>query len=89
VLQRVRATPGLRHVICDLSNSPYVDVAGSRMLTRLHDELKVLGIELRIVEAHAEQRDILRAEELDKLVGPLHHGSSLADAVTDFLGKPS
>jgi sulfate permease, SulP family len=89
VLERVRATPGLRLVICDLSNSAYVDVAGSRMLTRLHEELKTLSIELRIVEAHAKQRDLLRAEGLDKLVGPIHHGSALADAVAEFLGKPA
>jgi SulP family sulfate permease len=89
VLQRVRAAPGLRLVICDLSNSAYVDVAGTRMLARLHEELQVLGVELRIVEAHAKQRDILRAEGLDKLVGPIHHRASLSDAVADFLGKPS
>jgi hypothetical protein len=26
-------------VVYDLSNTPYVDVAGARMLRRLHDEL--------------------------------------------------
>jgi sulfate permease, SulP family len=88
VLERVRATPpGLRLVICDLSNSAYVDVAGTRMLVRLYEDLKSLGIDLRIVEAHAKQRDILRAEGLDKLVGPIHHGSALADAVTDFFNS--
>jgi len=89
VLQQVRTATGLRRVICDLSNSTYVDVAGAGMLTRLHDELKTLGIELRIVEAHAKQRDILRAEGLDKLVGPIHHRVSLADAVTEFLDGKS
>jgi high affinity sulfate transporter 1 len=88
VLERVRATPAvLRLVICDLSNSAYVDVAGTRMLVRLHDELKAIGIELRIVEAHARQRDLLRAEGLDKLVGPIHRRASLADAVAEFLGN--
>jgi len=54
VLQRVRDTPtGLRLVICDLSNSPYVDLAGARLLARLHDELKAMNIELLVVEAHA------------------------------------
>jgi MFS superfamily sulfate permease-like transporter len=37
VLGRVRETTGLRLVICDLSNTPYVDVAGARMLARLYD----------------------------------------------------
>ena len=89
VMKRVPATPGLRLVVCDLSNSSYIDVAGARMLTRLHDELKTLSVELRIVEAHAKQRDLLRAEGLDKLVGQIHHGSALADAVAEFVGKPA
>jgi SulP family sulfate permease len=87
VLQQVRSTPGLRLVICDLSNSTYVDVAGARVLARLHDELVKMGVQLRIVEAHATQRDILRAAGLDKLVGPIHHRVSLADTVSEFLGK--
>ena len=78
---------GLRLVICDLSNTPYIDVAGTRMLERLHDDLKASAIELRLVEAHAKQRDILRAEGLDKLVGPIHRRASLSDTVTDFLEK--
>jgi high affinity sulfate transporter 1 len=85
VLQRVRDTPpGLRLVICDLSNSPYVDLAGARMLAHLHDELQALNIELLVVEAHATERDILRAEGLEKLVGVIDRHISLADAVADL-----
>jgi len=85
VLQRVRDTPtGLRLVICDLSNSPYVDLAGARLLARLHDELKAMNIELLVVEAHATERDILRAEGLEKLVGPIDRHISLADAIADL-----
>jgi SulP family sulfate permease len=85
LLERVRSRPdGLHVVICDLSNSPYLDLAGVRMLAHLHDELKSLGMELLVVEAHATQRDILRAEGLDKLVGPIHRETSLADALTDL-----
>lgn len=88
VLDRVRETPtGLRLVICDLSNTSYVDVAGARMLARLYEELKTLGIGMRIVEAHATQRDILRAEGLDKLVGAIQRRDSLADAVDEFVGN--
>ena len=89
VLEQARGTSGLRLAICDLSNSSYIDVAGARMLARLHEELKSLGVELRIVEAHAKQRDILRAEGLDQLVGPIHRHASLADTVAEFLGKQS
>jgi sulfate permease, SulP family len=85
VLRRVRETPaGLRLVICDLSNSPYVDLAGARMLAHLHDELEAQHIELLVVEAHAAGRDILRAEGLEKLVGPIDRHISLADAIADF-----
>ena len=85
-MERVRTTPGVRLVICDLSNSSYVDVAGTRILARLYEELRVMQIQLRIVEGHAEQRDILRAEGIDKLVGPINHRESLAATVAEFLG---
>jgi high affinity sulfate transporter 1 len=84
VLQHVQDFgSGLRLVICDLSNSPYVDLAGTRMLARLHDELKTLGMGLRIVEAHATERDILRAEGLEHLVGHIDRQTSLADALAE------
>ncbi len=85
VLERVRHEPaGLRLVICDLSNAPYLDLAGVRMFARLHDELKLLNIDLLIVEAHGTQRDILRAEGLEKVVGPIHRETSLADALAEL-----
>jgi high affinity sulfate transporter 1 len=85
VLQRVRdLPPGLKLVICDLSNASYVDLAGARMLAHLSDELKAQGVGLRIVEAHATERDILRAEGLEKMAGPLHRDVLLADAVAEF-----
>ena len=85
VLERVRSRPeGLHVVICDLSNTPYLDVAGTRMLAHLYNELKLMNIELLVVEAHATERDILRAEGLDKLVGPIHRETSLVDALADL-----
>jgi high affinity sulfate transporter 1 len=86
VLDRVRAEPsGLQLVICDLSNSAYADLAAARMLARLHEELNAMGIKLRIVEAHATLRDMLRAEGLDKLVGPIERRESLADVAGEFV----
>ena len=75
-----------KFVICDLSNSAYVDLAGARMLIRLHDELKARQIELLVVEAHASERDILRAEGLEHLVGPIQREISLVDALA-AIGK--
>jgi MFS superfamily sulfate permease-like transporter len=51
-------------VACDLSASPYIDLAGARMLHDLHDELAARHVTLCIVGAHAQLRDLLRAEGL-------------------------
>jgi sulfate permease, SulP family len=71
VLSRLRsAVPSdIRLVVCDLSASPYVDLAGSRMLHELHGELATKGIALRIVGAHGRLRDLLRADGLGEKVG--------------------
>jgi high affinity sulfate transporter 1 len=81
VLQRVRSDPALRRVVYDLSNTPYLDVAGARMLRRLHDELTEKHIELRVVGAHSEIRDRLRFEKMQDWVGPINRHVSLGEAV--------
>jgi high affinity sulfate transporter 1 len=81
VLQRVRGEPGLQRVVYDLSTTPYVDVAGARMLRRLHDELAGKNIGLRVVGAHSEVRDRLRFEKLQEWVGPINRHVSLAEAM--------
>ncbi|QDU23527.1 SulP family inorganic anion transporter [Urbifossiella limnaea] len=81
VLQRVGGEPGLRRVVYDLSNTPYVDVAGSRMLRRLHDELAAKEIGFRLVGAHGEVRDRLRFEKLEEWAGPINRHVSLGEAV--------
>jgi sulfate permease, SulP family len=79
VLNRVRqhSDEEIRMVVCDLSASPYVDLAGSRMLHRLHDELAPRGIELRIIGAHGRARDILRADGIAEKVGSLNRAVTL------------
>lgn len=54
----------IRLVVCDLSASPYIDLAGARMLHDLHDKLASVHIAFCIVGAHAQLRDLLRAEGL-------------------------
>ena len=77
VLNRLRAAgpSKVRLVVCDLSASPNIDLAGSRMLHELQAELTAPGIALRVVGAHGRVRDLLRAdgmaekvEGLDRLV---------------------
>ena len=64
VLVTLRRSPEIRLVACDLSASPYIDLAGARMLHDLYDELASRQVTLCIVGAHAQLRDLLRAEGL-------------------------
>jgi high affinity sulfate transporter 1 len=82
VLERVRAEgPTVRLVVCDLSTSPYVDLAGARMLDGLCDTLRTQGVALRLAEVHAATRDLLRAQGLEAKVGGIDRFTSVADAV--------
>jgi MFS superfamily sulfate permease-like transporter len=76
-------------VICDLSASPFVDLAGARMLAALHAELAAAGIRLRLVSAHASARDILRAEGVEQQVGYIGRRVSVADVIDEWHGVAS
>ena len=87
VWQKIRSTTGaLKLVVCDLSTSPIVDLAGARMLATLHATLKAMGIRLRLVAPHAAVRDILRAEGLEERVGYFGRGVTVADAIDELQG---
>jgi sulfate permease, SulP family len=87
VLEAVRARLGaaapaaVRLVVCDLSASPFIDLAGARMLHDLHDELAARGIALRIVGGHGHVRDLLRAEGLDAKAGNIGRSVTLASVL--------
>jgi anti-anti-sigma factor len=87
VWDRVGATPQLRLVVCDLSDAPFVDVAGARMLAGLHGDLSKQEIQMRVVEAHAKVRDLLRAEGLEKAVGYFGRHMSVEQAIIEFQGS--
>ena len=72
-LGRLRAADpsDVRLVVCDLSASPHIDLAGSRMLHALHRELTARGVALRVVGARGRVRDLLRADGLGEKVGGL------------------
>jgi SulP family sulfate permease len=72
-------------VVCDLSASPYVDLAGSRMLHQLHDELSARGIALRIVGAHGRARDLLRADGITEKTGPIERVITLNGLLSESL----
>ncbi len=77
VSDHLRNSRDVHLVVCDLSASPYVDLAGSSMLHRLHDELARQGIALRIVGAHGWVRELLRADGLAEKVGGLDRADTL------------
>lgn len=84
VRTRLESTPRLLLVVCDLSASPRVDVAGATMLLGLHRDLSHRGVRLRIVEAHAKSRDLLRAVGLEEQVGYLGRHMSIDQAIAEF-----
>jgi MFS superfamily sulfate permease-like transporter len=86
---RTAAASELRLVVCDLSNAPYVDMAGANMLKSLNEELSRREIKLRVVEAHAKVRDLLRAEGLEGQVGYLGRHLSIEHAIAEWLGGQS
>ncbi len=79
VLNHLRAAgpSGVRLVVCDLSASPYLDLAGSRILRDLHGELAAHGIVLRVVGARGRVRDLLRADGIGEEVGGLDRAVTL------------
>jgi sulfate permease, SulP family len=84
VWQRIQEVPALRLVVCDLSNAPLVDVAGSKMLVGLQAELAKRNVRMRLVEARAKVRDLLRAEGLEDQVGYLGRHISVHQAILEF-----
>src|SRR6516165_1741197 len=73
------AARDIRLVVCDLSASPQIDLAGAHMLHQLHLDLARRGIALRILGAHGQVRDLLRAEGIGEKVGGLDRFVTLHD----------
>jgi MFS superfamily sulfate permease-like transporter len=86
VLRRLCASSDVRLVVCDLSASPYLDLAGSQMLHELHGELAARGVTLRIVGARGWVRDLLRADGVSEKVGGVNRGGTL-DALLGRNGR--
>ena len=85
VLDRVEAEgKSLRLVVCDLSTSPTVDLAGARMFLDLHTELAKRGKILSLVEAHASVRDLLRIEGAEDRVGRIDRFATVGDVIEHF-----
>ncbi|HEU4420019.1 MAG TPA: sulfate permease [Planctomycetota bacterium] len=83
---REAATPP-RLVVCDLSTSPHVDMAGAEMLIGLHGDLAQQGIQFQVVEARAKVRDMLRVEGFEDRAGAVSRFASLSEVVAAFSGS--
>ena len=77
----------LKAVIWDMSTSPYVDIAGAKLIKRLYTELNAKGISLKIAEAHAGVRDILRLEEIEDILGHISRKISVDDLVNELVAS--
>jgi SulP family sulfate permease len=86
VSERLQSSSGIRLVVCDLSSSPYMDLAGARMLHRLHDELDSRSIMLRVVGARGRVRDLLRADGITEKIGGLGRAVTLESLLGDRAG---
>jgi anti-anti-sigma regulatory factor len=85
VLALARAAHGsLRGVVWDLSSTPYVDVAGARMIAEVQQELANAKTSLHLVDARARVRDLLRAEGLEQQVGPIGKTESVDDVIQEL-----
>jgi high affinity sulfate transporter 1 len=89
VLQRLEAvgTANVHLVVCDLSASPYADLAGSRMLHELHKELQARGMVLRVIGAHGSVRDLLRADGLHEKIGGIARTDTLDAVLAQDAGR--
>lgn len=84
VWKKAFGTVPTRLVVCDLSASPIVDVAGAGMLTTLAGDLEKHGTRLRVVGAHAKVRDLLRAVGLEEKIGYLGRHISIDQAIVEL-----
>lgn len=83
VMTRLAAFPPgtVQCVVCDLSASPRMDLAGTRMLGDLQHRLAEQGVRLVLANALSPVRDLLRAEGLEGSIGGIADHISLLDAV--------
>lgn len=77
----------LRVVIFDLSTSAKIDSSGARLIKRLYFNLKAKGIEFKVAEAHSGVRDILRREDIERLLGHVSRHDTLHEVVVNAIGE--
>ena len=85
IYERIRSSgENLKFLVLDLSAAPYVDVAGSKMLLNLTEELHKKGVRIRIVQALSGVREILRKQGLEEMTGHISRDKTIAEALSEF-----
>lgn len=79
--------PPIELVVFDLSTTNHVDLAGARMVRRLHQQLSSRKIELKLVGARGNVRDLLRLDGLETLVGRIDRRLSLDTIMNQEKGE--
>ena len=88
ILRHVAATGDeLRLVVWDLSTSPFVDIAGARLLGDMQRTLAFRGVALRVVEAHSSVRALIRTE-VGLSVGEVSRRISIDNVIADAAVPP-
>jgi len=62
-------------------------LAGAGMLASLAAELGARNITLRVAEARADVRTLLRAADLERTVGRIEHGTSVASVLASHFAS--
>jgi MFS superfamily sulfate permease-like transporter len=84
ILERVRSDPSSPAlVVLELSATLYVDTHSSHMLAELGEDLAVMGVRVRVVEARSSVRDCLRGEGVDEKLGKVNRFTSVDDAIEE------
>jgi high affinity sulfate transporter 1 len=78
ILNRTRKEGSVNLLVIDLSTSPNIDLAGSRMFADLHQELERDGVSLKLAEVHGAVRDLLLAEKLNAKVEAIDQREGVA-----------
>jgi SulP family sulfate permease len=87
IMAEIMKSKGLKTVIWDLGTSPYVDIAGARLIKKLYHELESMGVTLKIAEAHSRVREMLRSEGLEHLLGHISRKTSVDDIINEVARK--
>jgi SulP family sulfate permease len=83
-----RISPAPSVVVLDLAATADLDVSTGDMLFELHQELRALGVELRLAQVRAKVRDRMRTMGLMDEIGEQRVHLSVAAAVEDQPDRP-